>query len=160
MRVELSEEEMRIAAVIGTLRQSDNWKTPHWGVLASSEEFAYDNHVISAMTEYSVSKMFNLHWSLEERYGHDVGGVIEVRYRRKGVGPDLGIRDRDNNNRPYLLVHAEPPVFECVGWIFGNDGWKIGALNHKTGLHFVRGSVPPLRPVFELPSVIKPHRPG
>jgi hypothetical protein len=145
---------------IGTLRQTDNMKNNvgHWGVLASSEQFAFDNHVISAMAEYAVSKAFNLHWSLEEKFGHDVGGVLEVRCRRVGSGRDLGFRNCDKPQRPYVLVHANPPRFKLVGWILGRDGWAIGQPNEKTGLHFVTEQQ--LRPVVELLTVLPPRRPG
>jgi hypothetical protein len=161
MRVELTYQEMMMCAVVGTLRQTDNMKNnvPHWGVLASSEIFAFDNHIIAAMAEYAVSKTFNLHWSLEERFGHDVGGLIEVRYRRKESGPDLGIRNNDKPGRPYLLVHGEPPVFYLVGWILGRDGWAVGEPNRSNpNLHFVAASA--LRPVPELLTILPPRRPG
>jgi hypothetical protein len=84
--------------------------------------------------------------------------VLEVRCRRVGSGRDLGFRNCDKPQRPYVLVHANPPRFKLVGWILGRDGWAIGQPNEKTGLHFVTEQQ--LRPVVELLTVLPPRRPG
>jgi hypothetical protein len=153
MEIVLTPQEMMTAALVGVRRQISAMANgrSHWGVLESSETAAFDNHIIGAMAEFAVAKVFNLFWSdnVGSVNGRDVGGKIEVRCRRiGGVGLDLAMRPHDKPQMPYLLVHAAMPRFVLVGWIFGHDAHELGSINEATGLRYV--SPDDLRPVSEL----------
>lgn len=157
--IELSYQQMTTAAMIGVRRQISAMakRRQHWGVLPSSETEAFDNHIIGAMAELCVAKAFNLYWddAVGSVTGCDVGGLIEVRARRvNGSGLDLAMRPHDKPRKPYVLVHAAPPKFSLIGWVYGADGWNAGQPNAKTGLRYVSATIPPLRPIGELVSVL------
>lgn len=151
--VELSHEQMTTAAMVGVRRQLSAMakQRQHWGILPSSETEAFDNHIVGAMAELAVARCFNLFWddAVGSINGCDVGGLIEARARRiNGFGLDLAMRPKDATekpNKPFVLVHAAPPRFVLAGWLYGLEAWEAGQPNTKTGLRYVRGTIPPLR---------------
>jgi hypothetical protein len=121
----------------------------------------------SAGAEKAVGKRLNIDWHASINTFHDgvadVGGRIEVRYRRKRKrpldhqeeeeeeSPDLIVREDDHEDRAYVLVRGALPKYEIVGWIWGRDAkrpefWK------NPGGHEPAFFVPEehLRPVSEL----------
>ena len=112
---------MITAASIGMRRQvyaiSHNlW---HYG----HEEEKFDSHVIGAMAEFAVARVLNLFWeaNIGKIGGSDVGGVVGVRMRRiPGVGTDLAIGPKDEDETPYVLVHGyRNGRMDLVGWLYG-----------------------------------------
>lgn len=160
MIVTLSPQEMMTAAFVGVRRQVSAManKRANWGVLQSTEDFAFDHHIIGAMAELAAAKAFNLFWpdNVGRVSGTDVGGLIETRCRRVGgSGLDLAMRAHDAKpDKPYLLIHANMPNFKMVGWIFGREA-SLGTLNSATGITFVPAKTPPLRPIEELKALIR-----
>lgn len=142
--IPLSHQELTTATLVGVRRQLSAIECgrQHWGVLASSEDLAFENHIIGAMGELAAARYFNLFWDdhVGEIDGGDIGGVIEVRTRRAlGSGLDLAMRNKDLSKalKPFVLVHANPPKFRLIGWLHGDEAWRIGKPNDKTGLRYV-----------------------
>ena len=58
-------------------------------------------------------------------------------------------------NKPFILVHADMTTnkFKMVGWIYAQDGWKIGEENEALpGIRFVTPKS--LREIAELYSIL------
>ena len=144
--------ECEQAIYVGARRESEalrqDIKAPQY-----SEQSSIENHMQSAGAERAVAKRLNLDWHASINTFHqgipDVGGAIEVRYRRKKW--DLPVRVKDHDDRFYVLVRGELPKYEIVGWIQGKQAkqpqfWK------NPGNHEAAWFVPEdqLRPVAEL----------
>jgi hypothetical protein len=160
-RVELSPQEMVTAATIGVRRQVAKIVGGYGSYLPNeTNDWApFDNDVHGAMCEFVIARKFNLFWApnIGDRKAVDVGGIIEVRGRRlSGSGLDLGLRDIDKLQYPFVLVHTDPPFFNIIGWIDGREGWRIGQGNSQ--LHYVPHKIPPLRPIDELWEVVHRRR--
>jgi hypothetical protein len=87
------------------------------------------NDIQSAGAEMAVAKVLNRYWcaGVNAFKDPDVGRNIEVRCTKYANGK-LAIRERDNNDRPFVLVRGSLPTFEVVGWIYARDAkqeqWK------------------------------------
>ena len=144
MIIELSPQEMITAGTIGVRRQVAALfqnRRPSHGAHDNSDSRAFDDHIIGAMAEYAVAKTLNLFWdpSIGKVKKGDVGGFVEVRVRRVGgTGLDLVIRPGDEDDAPYVLVHAEVPRFFIKGWLYGRDGKAGGFVwNEQRRLWFI-----------------------
>lgn len=153
---------MTTAGNVGFRRQISAMAKKRKGFLPNAtEDDCYGGHIRGAQAEYLVSLVFNLHWNdaVGSVSGCDVGGILEVRCRPlDGVGLDLGLQPKDNQEKPlapFVLVHSLENRFWLIGWIYGREGWEVGTLNAKTGLHFVKGSVPPLHPIADLYPIVE-----
>lgn len=164
MEVFLSLQEIMTAATVGVRRQVSAMQRDRkqWGVLESSKDYAFDHHIIGAMSELAVAKHFNLFWpdGVGSIHGVDVGGIIEVRCRRlSGTGVDMAMRPKDIEEKPdtpFLLVHEQMPRFRLMGWMFGNAAAGLGDFNEMTGLRYVKPKV--LRELEELEKLVISRR--
>jgi hypothetical protein len=83
----------------------------------------------AAAAELAVAKALNRYWvaGVNTYTMPDVGRNIEVRCTKYPNGK-LAIRDRDQDDRPFVLVRGIIPTFEIVGWIYARDAkqeqWK------------------------------------
>src|SRR5262245_42023430 len=113
------------------------------------------NHVVGACAELAVAKFLHSYWFAGINcFGEpDVWPNVEVRYTFKKDG-GLFVRQRDKDDRPYVLVRGAIPRFEIVGWIMGRDAkqecWY--RVTHRGPCYIVSASVLctefPLRPKF------------
>jgi hypothetical protein len=122
--VSLTAPELLIASNIGMMRRISNLKRnicAKYG--APDKEGAWEIDVIACMGEMAVAKHFNLFWagSVNNFSAVDVGGLIEVRTRRQSWH-QLILHPADKDHLPYVLVHADPPAFDLIGWAYGADG--------------------------------------
>jgi hypothetical protein len=156
--VKLTPQEMITTATVGVRR----WVS----VLANGQRNRYsakelgegfERSIFSAMAEFVVAREFNLFWP--DGVGRlDAGDVgrhdIEVRCRViGGSGLDIGFKQTDDMDAPFVLVHADVLKFEftMVGWMYGRDGWALGKENPSLpGVNFISPMVPPLRDMSEL----------
>lgn len=87
-----------------------------------SEQPSILNHIQSGGAEKAVAKQLNLNWNASiNTFANgvaDVGERIEVRWRRER---DLIVREKDHNDRFFVLVRGDLPRYEIIGWIRGKD---------------------------------------
>ena len=94
-------------------------------------------HLMGAIGEVACAKALNIFPSL--RVNQFSGGAPdllpdwEVRYRSK-EDYDLIVRQRDDDDRRYILVRGQPPVLDVVGWIRGGDAKRAEWLKNYKGL--------------------------
>lgn len=131
MQITLTPNEMMIAGIVGLRRRivAITGDLRERVELESTRGNEFDKDVIGAMAEMAVGRGLNLHWSVTS-FGVDVGSVsegVEVRCRRVGgSGLDLAFRKSDTSQRPYVLVHADVPVFTLVGWLYLREAAAAG----------------------------------
>lgn len=124
--VRLTPGECRVAAFVGVLRQTDAVLGGRKHV-SGGEERIIDpewTHVQGVAAELAVAKLTNRfpRFNLPLVAGTpDVGHSIEVRRNTRTSGR-LVIRPNDPEDRIYVLVRGEYPLFDVVGWIRGADG--------------------------------------
>jgi len=160
MIITLSPQDAIVPASIGLRRQIFALANGlrHFGAMTMTErqfnsaaDNAFDHHILAAMSEYVVARALNLFWepSVGNTNGVDVGGLVQVRLRRvPGTGSDLAIRDKDIDDKPYVLVHYPGGLtFELKGWLFGREGKGRGQFNEQKNVWFVP---PPYRSIDEL----------
>lgn len=117
----------------------------------------FDQAVYGAVAEFIVAGMLNLFWSpkVGELSKGDVGGLVEVRCRNPASGDEIGIRDHELNETPYVLVIYRGGFnFEVAGWIRGREGIERGEWNDKRQCFFVPR---PYRPISELREWLASH---
>lgn len=91
---------------------------------APEDEGAWEPDFFACQGEMAVAKCLNLFWSgsVGDFGAVDVGGLVQVRTRRK-KWHQLILHKEDSDNEPFVLVCAhESPKFMLCGWIFGKDG--------------------------------------
>lgn len=118
-----------------------------------SRQPSIENHIQSGGAERAVAKLLNLNWHASINTFRDgvpdVGGAIEVRYRRESF--ELKVKSDDHDDRYYVLVRGALPHYEVIGWIKGKDAkrpeWWKNPGDHKPAF-FVPDEH--LRPVSEL----------
>jgi|SRR5215472_860036 len=155
--------ECEQAIYVGARREAEVFRFPEHAKKQYSEEPSILNHIESAGAERAVAKRLNLDWHAAintfKQGVSDVGGAIEVRWRRDKPGKkrDLIVRDDDHDDRFYVLVRGAMPVYEMIGWIRGKDA-KQARFRSNPGGHEEAWFVPEeqLRPVSEL-QVSKVH---
>jgi hypothetical protein len=154
--IKLSFMEMALASYVGTQRKT-------WAVFkgldgkhgALEGEGTWETDVIASQCELAVAKATKLYWhaSVGRVDEPDVGGYIEVRSIRER-SHRLVLNKPDSDDAPYVLVFAQPPYFEIMGWCYGREAkleanWK--PKNNGTRCYFVEQSV--LRKSGSLPEV-------
>lgn len=84
-------------------------------------------HIQGACAEIAVAKALNCYPQLGVRQFTgmvpDVGSSIEVRY---STGDALVVRDRDPDDRTYVLVTGDPPNLTVEGWITKPEAKELG----------------------------------
>jgi hypothetical protein len=153
VRVHLEWYEAEQAIYVGGRREAEalrrNIDKPQY-----SRQESVENHIQSAGAEKAVAKRLNLDWHASINTFADgvadVGGAIEVRYRR--LDYELKVRERDHDDRYFVLVRGALPDYEIIGWLKGKDAkrpewWK------DPGLHGPAFFVPDpyLKPALQLP---------
>jgi len=126
MEITLSGGEMMLACLAGNMRQvtaiRDRRKDFYPGDGDGAEKWGA--HIIGCFGEMVVAKHFGIYWNGTIGAVHlgDVG-PFEVRTRIPGkYGADLALRPTDDLSKKYILVVANPPVFNIAGWIKAADG--------------------------------------
>lgn len=76
-------------------------------------------NIEGAMGEAAVAKFLRTYWdgSINKHDGPDVGGFVEVRTCSFENGW-LWIWEKDQDDRPVVLVTGKSPTFKIVGWIY------------------------------------------
>ena len=146
MKTTLTPGEMMMAGIVGvrrTLVAMANGYT-HRIELETTKLSQFDSDIVGAMAELAAAKATNMYWAAGNGKvgGVDVGSEgegFEVRCRRiGGSGLDLAFRPTDKSPRPYVLVHANPPDFFMMGWLYLHEAEDAGTVNPATGLIYVR----------------------
>lgn len=94
-------------------------------------------HVLGALGELAAARALNVFAPL--RVNQFSGGLPdippdwEVRYRSKAEY-DLIVRDRDDDERRFILVRGEPPMIDVVGWMYGKDAKRAEWRKNYKGL--------------------------
>jgi len=106
-----------------------------------------------ACSEAAVAKHFDLWWrmSVNEFFGGDIGGKLQVRWVPEQERQSLILRPKDRNDDLFVLVTGAAPNMEPLGWILGADGRKIGKpFTHGGGPPAIGILAPDLRPFSTL----------
>lgn len=124
--VTLTYAQLSIAAHVATMREYSNLKQGRgrtYGGRMPGDHGSIEAHVIGCCTELAVARYLNLFWcgSIGDIRAADVGGFVEVRAIREN-GRRLILHPKDHDERPFVLVLAEPPTFSLLGWTLGRDG--------------------------------------
>jgi hypothetical protein len=111
--VELSTEELLLAAIVGVRRYVESIAAGHSSIFATD----WSRHVEGAAAELAFAKDRGLYWTgVTQLARTDVSGV-QVRHTTRPDGC-LVIRDRDClANEPTVLVTGAAGVYRLVGWI-------------------------------------------
>jgi hypothetical protein len=121
--IKLTPAEMAVAGLVASMRRIkaiELNRKPRYG--APMTVGVWDMEMNSCFAEMGVAKHFNKYWAPAVGVVGivDVGGVIEVRSRQK-AGHRLIMHQDDHDDRPYVLVHIEPPIIGLVGWLMGGE---------------------------------------
>lgn len=133
MQITLTEDEMIVAASVGTRRRLNGMfnKRTH---LAQYEGDAWSNDVEGAAGEMAVAKGLKMYWNCSATYpppGRDVGNV-EVRTRSQGHY-ELNIRPKDEDAAPFVLATGKAPRFDLRGWFFAGEAKQHPEWSHTHG---------------------------
>jgi hypothetical protein len=114
--------EIAVATVCGTERHRRAQKA---GARDRSHVATHDGlniHIQGAAAEIAASKHLNRRWlfSAYKPGQADLEPDIEVRSTPRPHGC-LVIRQRDHDDRPYVLVVGQIPSFRVVGWVYGHE---------------------------------------
>jgi hypothetical protein len=129
--VGLTAEEFACAIATGQRRHAESVKAgrrPGHGLKDSANRV--DLNINGAAAEVAVAKLLGVPFEcrINNFHGADLGENIQVRWRSREDW-DLIIRRDDNPNHRYVLVVGQPPnELVVVGWIWGRDAAKRGAL--------------------------------
>jgi len=151
--IKLDWYECEQAIYIGARRQVEAMRLGFGNKTKHGEKSAIEDHMQGAGAEKAVGKRLNLdtHFAINTFANGiaDVGEKIEVRWRREQW--DLIVREKDHDERAYVLVRGEMPEYEIVGWIWGRDAKKPEFWKNPGG-HGYAFFVPEkfLRPISEL----------
>jgi hypothetical protein len=129
MRVKLERFESYIASVVGLgvhhkSRQKKLTEQKHSEIQGDRFD-RYKTDIEGSAAELAVSKTLNLRWNIGVGRYHlpDVGETIHVRHTPYKTG-HLIIRPGDPEEHPYILVTGQTPVFNIMGWVYGEEGMK------------------------------------
>lgn len=152
-RVSLEWPEQLHAAQVGSMRRISAINRNRPQPLGEPEKIAaWDKDIESSGAEAAVAKLLGLYWYAvdadPQSIDGDVSGV-EVRHTHRPDGR-LILHDKDDGDRPFVLVRGVMPAYDVVGWIFGRDGKKQKYLFKGDGraAYFVPAA--DLRPIEEL----------
>ena len=123
-QINLTSEELRLAASVGIARQIDNIAAGRRQRHGKSALGDWQMHIEGACGEFAVAKFLGLFWSgnVGDLCAHDVG-KHEVRQRSRG-NYDLVIYEGDHDDSPYWLVTGLNGRYMIRGWIYGREGKK------------------------------------
>ncbi len=129
MKVKLTPNDLKLAESVARSRNRSQRDGERADGKVMEDSLGID--IQGAEAELAVAKALKLPWDgsfleLESWYnwretGHDVSG-LEVRstHHRKG---SLILHPKDKDDSPFILViTADKPIYELVGWNFGKEG--------------------------------------
>jgi len=123
VRVELSLQDMQVAAHIGVMRRIQGMSKGQ-NRFGYSEDAPWETDIVGCQAELVVCRRYNLHWSGATPFGRDVGDIIDVRSIRS-ADRRLILHPSDPDEVPFVLVlrsHKYQPLFDLCGWVFAKDG--------------------------------------
>jgi hypothetical protein len=120
-RITLTWFEQQLAGIVGVIRGADSVRRGARVALFSGDNDE-ENEIQSSQAEYAVAKALNRHFvgGVNAPELPDVSRMIEVRWTKYSTG-HLILREKDCDDRPYVLVCGTSPTFEIVGWMLGAD---------------------------------------
>jgi hypothetical protein len=159
MFVTLNKHEMAFAAHVGETRQRDavaRKLKPKYGMTSDPLQA----HIDGARGEYAFCKAWNIHWpaTVNNFSGADVGDKVQIRTRMNNRY-ELYVRPLDNEKHIWVLMRANPPHYEYVGWMYGRDAKKdewLKTHGNRPPAHFV----PNEELEYELPKEVFDLLPG
>ena len=153
--VNIDWQDFYVCCNVGLRRQifAFSNRLAHYGNPDGTEP-VFEQHIAAAISEFAVARTLNLFWepSVGRIESTDVGGIVEVRVRNiPGTGTDLAIRPKDDDEKPFVLVHLyrdRPWRPELIGWLFGWEGKRKDVPpDPKRGVWF---NAPPYRAIKDL----------
>jgi hypothetical protein len=119
--ITLDIEDVMVAAQAGILRRCNRLKKGY----KDKDGFNGDGWGIDiegAAAEYAAAIVLGVPWRVSLTAFRDGDlGEIQVRSTKNTEG-FLRLSDRDDDNKPYVLVTGEAPSFTVQGWIWAADG--------------------------------------
>jgi hypothetical protein len=152
--IKLTPSEMLLAYQVAAMRAVQNVKfnaQPKYG--GPKDVGAEEINVIGCRGEIAVAKALNLYWagSIGNYGARDVGGLVEVRARRKDHHK-LILHDEDADGLPFVLCHVSmSTTVRIIGWCFTEEGKRAEYRQDPVGgrpAYFVPAEA--LRPLHEL----------
>jgi hypothetical protein len=123
MKIELTRDEMMMAANGGVLRQIDALLKRRQDQFRPPDP--WKNHIYGALGEMALAKARDHYWF--PAYDHpskveaDVGKNWQVRSHDRPNG-ELIVRERDRDDQAFVLaVLDDLPTVKLIGWIWGRD---------------------------------------
>lgn len=123
--VRLSWHELALAGIVATQRIIYNLQKGakgRQGAPATGAE-ADRLNIMSCPAELAAAKALNLYWSgaVGDYSAPDVGGFVDVRSIGE-ANHSLILHEWDEDTRPFILVHCQPPRFSLLGWAYAAEG--------------------------------------
>lgn len=122
MRLELTQEEVRRAALVGVQRHVENLYAGRADTHALRSD-GWGEHITGAIGELAVARALGIEWTRQTfrtRHDGDAGGH-EVRATIYDAGA-LILHPDDPDHRYFYLVTGRPPIVDVRGWILGSNG--------------------------------------
>lgn len=160
--VSLTSEELQIAAMVGLMRQIQNLFAGRDDADGASPESGWQYHLEGAAGEMAFAKWADKYWSgnLGNLKADDVG-MMQVRTRSRH-SYELIIKERDPDDRIFVLLTGLAPHFRLRGWIWGWEGkckeWYGDICRNGRPNYFVPHAA--LHPMHMSPRLLKLERPG
>jgi hypothetical protein len=135
IRIRLTAPELSIAAHVGVMRKLFARRAT-LGNADGMDPWSWSEEIDGAAGELAVAKYLGMYWNgtVEDITKPDVG-PYEVRTNCSRRLSDTILRPgKVHPDRVYIGVLAFPPVFEIMGWIFGDMGMQDQWL-HDGGLN-------------------------
>jgi hypothetical protein len=152
MIVELRPYEQEIASLVGRMRRygSKEAGMQNQRGLDAKEEELLALDIAGAGAEAAVGRLTNRYWHGSvnaAKHEPDVGHQIQVRWTHHERGR-LIVLPRDPDDQYYFLVTGNPPLYNVIGWIRGQDAKReewIDAPAGRPPAYFVPQSALTLR---------------
>lgn len=137
--VRLTKEEAREAAFVGVERQLDAIYSGRFDHERTGRDDAWGNHIEGACAERAFCKAMNLPWVGKVNTFHgeaDVGQDFEVRSTKYTNG-HLIVRPPDPDDRLYVLMTGQVPLFVPRGWVAGDEAKHESYWQREKGAWYV-----------------------
>lgn len=134
----MSTEDIGIATSIGYQRWSESVRKGRKDRLGTKSWFdGLAIHVYGVVGELAAARALGIYPTIKMNQfsggAPDLDPDWEVRYRTK-LDYDLIVRDRDDDDRRFILVRGQPPSVDVVGWIYGREAKKAEWVKNYRGL--------------------------
>src|SRR5215475_5272191 len=126
-RAEMTQAEMTFGSYVGCSRNVQCLCGRYKTQAAMPDSNTYSGHCESAVGEMFMGMGLDMYWepNVGDLKTRDLG-PFEVRVNLSRSYTDMVVRPRDfekpgTDDTPFISVLSFAPVFECMGWILGED---------------------------------------